>query len=990
MESNMDSLIMHKPSEEEIECWDDDEDLQCGDGIQLRTVSATTSVTGSSSVRPSGHRDSISSRRSWRSDRDSNVGDDESWQLLLNPSDDSPSQDAIVSAKNAGIPIPSGIPNSALLGGSIKRLGGRKQRATVGDDWLEDLDLSAFEVGPKVKLDRETTDPESLLHLDVLPASNFGKQADTHSFVLHDLVKFRDTEEDMMFGDVSTIKITKTRSNQAVNLPSGLESCTKDDDFESELVLPDDDTPLRLSKRRDISNTSDFLADDFDTEWAEGSIGVRFGGTRRDGRSNRSSSVGALSPSMSSCLTMESEDDGIDGLILPDGPLDLEKSLQNRHRPYSPPPSIPETPTEQQLTPSSKGPSHSEQTNDDFFSGIEIGDGEAFDSGKLTLNRNVKRRVEPPSTPPRRGATSITFTNKAPTASTRIPRLSAHERPHSTYLEPVSESGAPVPQPPRRPHSRLSGHTAHSSLTNIPLPSSLASSLSPPSRRVLGARPSKEVLRGDLMNNNTQILKPKRTSPVIRPSSGGSSGSQSQISPSRQDSKPTTTSRPKTPVDRHGTESRLHSQRRPHVPFLPAGVSPSKSHHVSVKSSRHFRRTDSESSGDMLMNPRSASRPSKRTRYDSSGRPINHSGDTVMATAKQTITKPTRRKNFGDGTELDIFDDLPTSASMESRFMKAPIKRGAPRSLRSKLSQSHITSPRTDTPVPSTGPMSPPAQDSTPRFARDTNASRNAREQRITSIGNNLHGGPLASLSVNWKTQPISRPLASPSLPRSRHGHKRSLSRPHLIKPMGNGVHDAKNVKGMQYNPTLYRWEGNENATAGFEAPSTPVPLKPSPALISNVGGISGSQVVGGMIFDPQRMCWLKAATTRPGSKSGPPLSVDEEEDVFAGLDDLEDHPRKSTVAASSTPSSPSCVEADAMNLDDKSGGESSDEWAITEEFDVGPEFIRRQRAEEEKWRRKVGKWISEDRARLGDEWRWAIRNLVGKGMSSDMPCSSR
>lgn len=795
----MDALIMHKPKEAEIECWDDDEDLHCGDGIQLRTVSATTSVTGSS-VRPSGHRDSISSRRSWRSDRDSNLGDDESWQLLLNPSDDSPSQDAIVSAKNAGIPIPSDIPTSALLGGSIKRLGGRKQRAIVGDDWLEDLDLSAFEAGPKVKLYHETTAPDSLLHLDSLPAPNFDKQVDTHPFVLHDLVKFRDTEEDMLFGDVSTIKITKTRSNQPTNAPSRLDSREKDDDFESELVLPDDGTPLRLSQRRDMSLTSDFLNDDFDTEWAEGSIGVRFGGTRRDGRSNRSSSVGALSPSMSSCLTIESEDDGIDGLILPDGPLDLEKSLQKRARLQSPPPSIPETPTEQQATPSNKSPKHVEPTNDDFFSGIEIGDGEAFDAGKLTLNRNVKRRIEPPSTPPRRGATCITFTNKAPTAGTRIPRLSAHERPHSTYLEPVSESGAPVSQTPRRPHSRLSGHATHSSLTNIPLPNSLASSLSPPSRRGAGTRAPKEALRGDLANTNVQILKPKRSTPIIRPSSAGTTVPQTQISPSRQASysKPVTTARPKTPVDRHTTESRLH-QRRPQVPFLPAGVSPSQSHHVSVKSSRHFRRTDSESSGDMLMNPRSTSRSSKRTRYDSSGRPTSYSGDTISATAKQTITKPTRRKNFGDGTELDIFDDLPTSASLESRFIKAPIKRGAPRSLRSKLSQSHIIAPRTDTPVPSTVPTSPPVQDSTPRFARDTNASRNAREQRITSMSSNLHSSQLTSVNLNWKSQPANRPLASPSLPRSRHGHKRSLSRPHLIKPMGNGVHDAKS----QYSNTL-------------------------------------------------------------------------------------------------------------------------------------------------------------------------------------------
>lgn len=119
-------------------------------------------------------------------------------------------------------------------------------------------------------------------------------------------------------------------------------------------------------------------------------------------------------------------------------------------------------------------------------------------------------------------------------------------------------------------------------------------------------------------------------------------------------------------------------------------------------------------------------------------------------------------------------------------------------------------------------------------------------------------------------------------------------------------------------------------------------------------------------------MCWLKLAS--PFSKNK--ATSDEEEDVFAGLDDLVDRPRKTTITPV-TKSSVNETDAYTPNTDDKSG-ESSDEWPITEEFDVGPEFIKRQRNEEDKWRRRVNKWVSEDRNKLGDEWRWAIRQLVG------------
>ena len=129
------------------------------------------------------------------------------------------------------------------------------------------------------------------------------------------------------------------------------------------------------------------------------------------------------------------------------------------------------------------------------------------------------------------------------------------------------------------------------------------------------------------------------------------------------------------------------------------------------------------------------------------------------------------------------------------------------------------------------------------------------------------------------------------------------------------------------------------------------------------------------MMFDPQRMKWLKASSPQAG-RNGLIFSSDEE-DAFAGIDDLDERPRRSIGTLNLASLGKDWGANDGANPEDKSGDDSSDEWPLTEEFDVGPEFIKRQRAEEEKWRRKVGKWVNEDRSKLGEEWRWAIRDLV-------------
>ncbi len=1004
----MDSLTLkpRHPVREDIECWDDDEDLQGIDNLHFRNTSTTT--LGSTH-----HRDSISSRVSTRSDIDCNGGKDEDWQVLIPTDDEVSTTNAIASAQSAGIPIPSNVPSSALLGGTIKRLGGRRLKKALVDDWGEDLELSSVENGALALKKKDAKEfPDTLRHFsaefgslsprkpqsDVPFLDSIGSSQQIRPFE-DALERWRADEGDQFFGDVPTIKVAKHSSTRKpINFdPPPVISSKSFDDIEEDLEFPADGE-LKLSTRKDVPRTpGSQLNDEFDIEWAEGSLGTRFGGTKRDGRSNPGSSISAFSPSNSSCLTAESEDEGLDCFVLPDGPLKFDEVLKKRLEKRSP-----DTVKEKQEV---EQVEESALPKEDFFSGIEIGDGDVFDPGKLTLNRNIKHKVARPTSPARRTAMSITFTNKSQPVSTKIPRLQENARTRST-LEPVFESGGPVPKY-RRPQSRLGGHSSQSSVSNLPTPSTPST----PSRCGLNKKSSRDTLRAEQVTNAADILRKKRSMPTMRPQRSPARSQQTQQRPpSRGDfgSRSGLPSRPKTPTERSGAESSLGISRKPPVPFLPAGTSHTQSHHISIKTTRNFHRPNSSDSNENVPLNRPISRlsnPHYRPITPITRRDYAPESLTREAASKRTL-RPIRRRALCegiDGTELDGFDDLPTSASIESKFEKKPIARGAPKSsqLRSKLGVLQLNTSGTESPVPP--PQIHQSQlkpDVTPRFARDTNASR-AREHRMGSVPATIHvtpslptvrEGPLNPVSTNWKAQVAAKGLASPSTSRSKRG-KAPLQKPRLIKPMGEGVNSAKTLKGMQWNPMLFRWEGNENSLASFDAPvQTPhspknpagsVGSKAAPALIANVGPTKGGvQVVGGMVFDPQRMCWLKMApshTSRHQSGSSStrsPETIEEDEDPFAGLDDLEDYKDKKSVAGTS-------YEEDvSVGMGTKSSIE--DEWLVGEEFDVGPEFIKRQRAEEEKWRRKVEGWVGQgireqgsDTGYEGDEWRWALRGKV-------------
>ncbi|KAF9883037.1 hypothetical protein FE257_004320 [Aspergillus nanangensis] len=974
------TLRLKHGDEEAIECWDDDDDLQCYEDIQLRAASTATSVTNSS-IRRSGHRDSISSRRSARSDLDSNAGADEDWQVQLLDNDDVANEEAIDSARNAGIPLPANVPRSALVGGTIKRLGRKKPRKDFIDDWSEDVELPDSGTALELKTPLGTYFPESLRQVSSAAGSpvktsvSYPWDTDTSARLqstIADLHRFRDSDFLSRNEDVPTIKAARSQAparTNTLNDPRPEKDDGSPEDFEDDFELPGDNDSFRLSPRRPSAGASSPTPDEFDMEWSEGSIGIRFGGTTRDHPSNPSSSISALSPSASSCLTGESEDEGLDGLVIPDGPLDFDTPFKKRQNPSRP------------------SVEHSEQfrnseephTTDDFFSDLDVESGDAFDSKRLSINPNVKCKVEHPGSPARRSATTLTFTNTAVSPKTRIPRLSGHDRPHSTHLETVSESGAPLSKF-RTSLSRASTHSPNPSASNLPIngPNTPTSNSSKTIRRVAGARLGKSSY-GEVAGNTRQSLKTKRSMPTMRNAAPDRSPSFLPASQNMTSSSATSTLRPKTPADRLCCDSRQVS-RKAQTPFIPAGASESQSHHARVKSYRHSRRTHSDTLTDKLNSYGFTPRSVRSSPHDNT---VNHSYDSspeaFVSGAKRSLTRPTRRRYFGDGSELASFDDLPTSSLAESKYVKHPSGRGAPKSLVNKIGRSQTIPSRTEPAAPSISGITSKFDGSTPRFARDTNASRIAREQRIASLSfsmKNRDNTVLTPLNSNWKSQTVSRVPSNSGFVKGKKNKITAGSggKPHLIKGLGTGIQEPKTVNGMHYNPTTCRWEGNENSVQGFDMTSLNSP-KPAPALITKVGAMQNVQIVGEMVFDPKRMCWLKLAPQQPGSDSLVAVQDDDDDDddVFAGLGDLEEKTGGAYRQSSGLLDDPGL----AASGDDRSGGDSSDEWPITEEFDVGPEFIRRQRAEEEKWRRKVGKWIDFDREQLGDGWRWAIRDLV-------------
>lgn len=803
-------LIPRQPAdcEPEIENWDDD-DFFVDDGDDLTFRS---SAVGNN--QPPSRRDSISSHRSMRSELESLPEEDR--QVHVPDDDEISTMNAISAAANMGIPLPKNVPSSALVGGTIKRLGGRKIKRAIEDDWDADLELPEPGKPLAMKPRDGSTFPDSIrqvssgsvqlsptgskkqpppvIHQDTTDRNQAGP-ASSGAF---NLDKFRDDDDDDFFGDGSaTIKVSKTQGRgrpvplltpptpqeQQKSLPQA------DDDLEQDLELPSDGK-LRLSTRRDIPKTPAVAFDDVD--WGEGSLGTRYGGTRRDGRSNRSSSASALSPSIASSITAESEDETFDGLILPPGPVNFEQRLKLRRKSRSHERIIEEEPDSQ-----SKKLQEAEEDKEDFCAGLDLGDAAVFDSRKLSLHRNIKVKDTRPDSPSRpKASASITFTNKpVPQQPSRLPRLS-HDRTQSS-LEPVSESGGPIISRPRRSQSRM-GHSTQSSVSSFTGPTTPVSSQSMPpgtprrGSRDVAAKTSAAPLRAEPTTTNSQLLRLKRSMPAMKPPQFPAKTTTGRLErpPSRTDTgRAPSGFRPKTPVERTRQEAGYSTMpRRQPPPFLPAGSS--QSHHATAKSGRSFRRHDSEHSIDFRPGSRTVSRSAIRS---PSPRRVRAS-EKVTDTNYRQLNRPRHQRTFGVGNELDGFDDLPISRDTEDRYVKQPMAKELKTSSRIRTYQTAVPDRTIGTsPV---SPFSTARSEYTPSFARDTAASRIARE---TSIAQRTPTqGSLAPLTTQRVAQLSSRGNLNSNVSHgSMRAKKRPKKQPQLKPHLISNLNSSKDTKSM-------------------------------------------------------------------------------------------------------------------------------------------------------------------------------------------------
>ncbi|KAI5307303.1 hypothetical protein KEM56_000306 [Ascosphaera pollenicola] len=968
MDPSFPRLRLQQEAEPSIENWDDDGDLQCINDLQFRIASKaylrSNSIVALQSARPAHHRDSISSRRSLRSD--SNNGDlDDDSAFTLDDDDRSFSQNALSALQSGSFPVQPTIPAPAQ--------GGQNHRDSLTDDWADGLDLSSFH--GKVKLPPALPIPDSFSSVRKSPLSWLQDTSRPEFGSRRNRASFQGENNNIRQHENDTIRVSKlppglSQPMSAIDSASvnpftthsdiQLHDSAQQDEYEDGLEFPTHGT-LKLALRLKHQD-EDRIHDDIDSEWAEGSLGVRHGGTKNE-QTGRYSAV--YSPSISSRLTVESEDDVLDGLVFPDDPSDFVKTLQQRLEAAQSeqPPKLPEN---QQTV----NPEPSVSCTDDFLADFDIVGEDAFDPKKRTSHQNIrlKSQCTPSDTKPAPDA--LPSLKPLPNLITRIPRPATHhDRSQSAHvlpasmLEPVAEGGT-VSSRYNRSRSQLANHATNASSSSIPLPVNNPTTQS----SNLGRNPSKrsksrETISPSSQAPSSQGQKVRRSASAVRASPLNSINGQGK------GPRAASATRSRTPIDRGPNVSRSGTLRRNMPPFLPAGTAKRQSHHANMRAAAETQRRSNSNVQDNAPINRSFSKSQGGNnplfqRKDGGGPP-----QSLSNIKKQAMARPNWRKTFGDGTELDVFDDLPTSASAESKYVRKPSRNSTQRSLRIKVSnQSTLSNNSRST---ESAPVSPFRSGFKPRFARDTEASRSARGQRPESaVGRERTRVPVPSTPVTAtppKPQPVKDGL--PALSTKQHKLPNN-SKPHLIRPMGSGVHHSKYVKGMRYNPALYRWEGNDNVISDFDTLPSPVTPKVAPALIANVGSTTGVQIVNGMVFDPQRMCWMKLARSQNGSEAVP-VPPEEDEDPFLDLPDLQDKPKAAACNREGSNSN------DAAFADDHDrSGDESDDWPITEEFDVGPEFIRRQRAEEDRWRRKVQRWVTEDGGRRDESWRWAIREI--------------
>lgn len=300
--------------------------------------------------------------------------------------------------------------------------------------------------------------------------------------------------------------------------------------------------------------------------------------------------------------------------------------------------------------------------------------------------------------------------------------------------------------------------------------------------------------------------------------------------------------------------------------------------------------------------PKQPSSPTKRGRIPSSGaslRPVQSMAAIGTSTLKSPPRKTSearlkfakpRNRGFADGSELDLLDELPTNVDQEKSFTVTPRGKGTVH-----------------------------------RRPLDTYREKSTRPNTVTA---HTKSSVLKDKSAQVRRQRDEQRRPKPPRKNAQKG-------PGLIQQLGPPVASivARGHNGdMHFNPRKLIWEGNDVELKKFDS------VNPKgPGLIAFISN-KGVQVVGDMVFDPQKMCWINVKEEQEGSP---------EEDPFKDVEDLD----VSMAASQSTTNPPSALSSVHGNGD----------FTVGNEFDVASEIIKRMQHEDDRWQRKTKGWFAPD-----------------------------
>ncbi|CAE6493278.1 unnamed protein product [Rhizoctonia solani] len=804
--------------------------------------------------------------------------EDEDWDAEF---EDAPIKSATASSANS---------SASNFAGKITRLGAiapRKVKENV-EDWSDDGDLEL----------PEPTHTNFTLARAPLPHPNVPDSEDT--------------------GDVSTIKIAK------LNFPSVTKSTLKpledDDDFEADFALPAEMSNLSL--RMLTPQTSSLLLRKSSTlverggQWDLNTSSSTFSDTS----SLRSMYPPDASPSTSSAsqpgtetdpsdadfAIYEDEEEAFDGLILPEGLAgkSLAKHLETKKQ-IVPAKIAAENNAKGSLTSQSRRANEAEDFETDLVIGDEdisisrlrqrrMANPSEYRSKSVPLPRTASGGYRPSSSRLRTESVMevLSSASKAPTINRSRSPSSASQRSLSRK-DSRSSLVSPTNLSSLRPSSVRASSSSHASpstanLLSIPGSSSISgiapraaplkhqkslgrlqlSSTSSPTSTSLGQKLGRKASLASLAGDPSSGTISSASTLSLR-----SNGFNAPTASSKARRKPEEADRkkiPAVPPTRPTTPSANPVALRLTMPTSSSRqkIRPSISNvFPSPATATPIDRAPSPQS-----NPRRTPTSPGRVRTRSGGAPSSSISSMPSATAPKVMRKPKRTQAFSDGTELDAFDDLPEDTEKERKYRVQPIGRGNVSASRGEKGGSTTTTGGT------LGRKSAAALRRPPSSASSHGSVDPPKNTGMQS----LRHRPRVDFPVKV-TIPEQAPRRKKPTVTAIGGPRK---KPMLIRNLG-GAGAAKTVGDMKWNPKTLRWEGNEQVLREFDAHAAPS----RPALIthltgSSIGGLmsptgsmlaSGARIVGNMLFDPVRMCWISRL---------PP--EEDEPDVFAGLADDE------------------------------------------------------------------------------------------------------